>query len=227
MKNCPHCHIRVGGTGEFCPLCRNRLSGTGGEPHWPATAPKVRRAILLYKFIAFALLGGAIICCALDYLIDQGEHDHWSLLVLFWVVAILLYLRFIFLRKYNGPSMLFWLLVILSILVLYTDSFFGFTGISSNYIVPILCSITMVLNYIFAFLNIRFAENAMVYLLSNILVGVLPFALLLLFNVGSSRPVTQSLPWVICLILSGITFLGVVIFKGRTLRSEIEKRLHF
>ena len=36
----------------------------------------------------------------------------------------------------------------------------------------------------------------------------------------------HSIPWVICLILSIITFLGLVIFRGRALKSEIEKRLH-
>ena len=34
------------------------------------------------------------------------------------------------------------------------------------------------------------------------------------------------LTWVICLIVSVITFLGLVIFKGRALRAELEKRLH-
>ena len=36
----------------------------------------------------------------------------------------------------------------------------------------------------------------------------------------------RSIPWVNCLIISVVTFLGLVIFKGRDLRSEIAKRLH-
>ena len=34
------------------------------------------------------------------------------------------------------------------------------------------------------------------------------------------------LPWIICLLISVITFLGLVIFKGRDLRTELAKRLH-
>ena len=36
----------------------------------------------------------------------------------------------------------------------------------------------------------------------------------------------HSIPWVICLIVSVITFLGLVIFRGRALKNEIVKRLH-
>ena len=38
--------------------------------------------------------------------------------------------------------------------------------------------------------------------------------------------VRPPMAWVICLIISMITFLGLVIFKGRSLLAEFEKRLH-
>ncbi|MBM6901173.1 hypothetical protein H6B10_15890, partial [Gemmiger formicilis] len=61
--------------------------------------------------------------------------------------------------------------------------------------------------------------------LLNIGIGVLPY-LLLLFQVGTGRVDARSMPWVICLIISVITCLGLIIFQGRALRSELEKRLH-
>ena len=83
--------------------------------------------------------------------------------------------------------------------------------------IPILCSVTLALNFIFAFINRRFTENGLVYLLLNIAVGVTPYIALTVMR--ARTPLT----WVICLIVSVITFLGLVIFKGRALRAELEK----
>ena len=55
----------------------------------------------------------------------------------------------------------------------------------------------------------------------NMVVGVVPYIGLTLRH--SVRP---PMAWVICLIISMITFLGLVIFKGRILLAEFEKRLH-
>ena len=51
--------------------------------------------------------------------------------------------------------------------------------------------------------------------------------ILLFFRIDYSGKLdAHSIPWVVCLILSILTFLGLVIFRGRALKSEIEKRLH-
>ena len=69
------------------------------------------------------------------------------------------------------------------------------------------------------------AINKWLYLLMNIGVGLLPY-ILLFFRIDRGRIDGHSIPWVNCLIISVVTFLGLVIFKGRDLRSEIAKRLH-
>lgn len=90
---------------------------------------------------------------------------------------------------------------------------------------PILCCVALGCNFVFAFLRSRFTANALVYLLMNIGIGLLPYILLFL-RLDGGKLDAHSIPWVICLILSIITFLGLVIFRGRALKSEIEKRLH-
>ena len=99
-------------------------------------------------------------------------------------------------------------------------------GYSLDLVVPILCCTALVCNFIFAFLRSRFTANALVYLLMNIGIGVLPYILLFFRIDYSGRLDAHSLPWVICLIISVITFLGLVIFRGRALKNEIVKRLH-
>ena len=225
MKTCPHCHIRVGGDTGYCPLCQNRLTGEQGTPWFPPTAPRIHRASLFFKVVAFVVLTLTVIAGAVDFLLVDDPHLHFSLLMLVWGLAALAVLRVLLRRRYNGPRLVFNLLLLVSALIVFTDWFNGYTGYSLDLVVPILCSVTLVCNFIFAFLHSRFTANALVYLLMNIGVGLLPY-ILLFFRIDRGRIDGHSIPWVLCLIISVVTFLGLVIFKGRDLRSEIEKRLH-
>lgn len=225
MKTCPHCHIQVGGDTGYCPLCQNRLHGEQGSPWFPPTAPRIHRASLFYKIVAFVVLTLTVVAGAIDFLLLDTTHLHFSLLILVWGVAGLSVLRVLLRRRYNGPRLVFNLLLLVSALIVFTDWFTGYTGYSLDFVVPILCSVTLVCNFIFAFLRSRFTANALVYLLMNIGVGLLPY-ILLFFRIDRGRIDGHSIPWVNCLIISVVTFLGLVIFKGRDLRSEIAKRLH-
>ena len=129
-------------------------------------------------------------------------------------------------RWFVAQSVIFNLLLLVSALLVFTDWFNGYTGYSLDLVVPILCCAALVCNFIFAFLRSRFTANALVYLLMNIGIGVLPYILLFFRIDYSGRLDAHSLPWVICLIVSVITFLGLVIFRGRALKNEIVKRLH-
>lgn len=225
MKTCPHCHIQIGGDAAYCPLCQNPLPGEGEAAWWPKVAPRMRRNSFFFKIVAFVLLAGTVVAGTFDYLLIDTPHRHMTLLLLVWVLAVLLVLRVALRRRYNGPRQVFNLLLLVSALLVFTDYYNGYTGYSLDFVVPILCSVTLVCNFIFAFWRSRFTENALVYLIMNIGVGLLPY-ILLLFRVGAGRVDAHSIPWVICMMISMITFLGLVIFQSRALRSEIEKRLH-
>ena len=157
---------------------------------------------------------------------EDTPHRHFSILMAVWAVAILRVVRAVLRRRFNGPRQIFNLLLLVSALLVFTDWFNGYTGYSLDLVVPILCCTALVCNFIFAFLRSRFTANALVYLLMNIGIGVLPYILLFFRIDYSGRLDAHSLPWVICLIISVITFLGLVIFRGRALKNEIVKRLH-
>ena len=151
-----------------------------------------------------------------------------ALLVISFVKGRLVALDFMGLRgvKFFWRGLLIGWLLLVSALLVFTDWFNGYTGYSLDLVVPILCCAALVCNFIFAFLRSRFTANALVYLLMNIGIGVLPYILLFFRIDYSGRLDAHSLPWVICLIVSVITFLGLVIFRGRALKNEIVKRLH-
>ncbi len=226
MNTCPHCHIKVGGDSTYCPLCQNRLPGPAGKAYFPATAPRIHWASMLYKIVAFVLCALVVVAGAFDFLLlEETPHRHFSVLMAVWAAAILLVLRAVLRRRFNGPRQIFNLLLLVSALLVFTDWFNGYTGFSLDLVVPILCCVALVCNFVFAFLHSKFTANALVYLLMNIGIGLLPY-ILLFFRIGAGRIDGHSIPWVVCLILSIITFLGLVIFQGRALKAELEKRLH-
>ena len=57
MKTCPHCHIQVGGSAQYCPLCQNPLVGTPEPDRYPKVVPPARQASLFYRIAAFVLRG--------------------------------------------------------------------------------------------------------------------------------------------------------------------------
>lgn len=221
MKTCPHCHIQVGGAAEYCPLCQNALVGEESPGRYPRVVPPARQASLFYRIAAFLLLGASVICGAVDYLAMEEEHLHFSVLVLLFSVAALLLLRALLQPGRNAPKLLFQILIGASLISAFCDWFLGWNGLSVDWLIPVWCCAALVLNFIFAFINRRFTENGLVYLLLNIAVGVVPYLALAVHN--SAKPPTA---WLVCLVTGILTFLGLVIFKGRSLRAELEKRLH-
>lgn len=130
MNTCPHCHIRVGGDTAYCPLCQNRLSGPAGEPYFPATAPRIHRASLLYKIVAFVLSALIVVAGAFDFLLmEDTPHRHFSILMAVWAVAVLRVVRAVLRRRFNGPRQIFNLLLLVSALLVFTDWFNGYTGV--------------------------------------------------------------------------------------------------
>ena len=161
MKQCPHCGIQVGGSGDYCPLCQNALVGQGEAPHWPAPKGISRRKVLLFQLILFLALGAVLVCCVLDFVMLEDPHRHWSIPVLVYVLAGLDLVRVLFRGRYNGPSLSFRVLMGVILLAIYTDWFFHLGGVSIDLIIPALCGASMLLNFLFAFINTRFTANAL------------------------------------------------------------------
>jgi hypothetical protein len=218
MKICPKCGIRVGGHQDFCPLCQGELVGEASPSVFPAVEPAHRRGSLAYRIVAFCLLAVSVICVTVDML--SGKTFHWSLMVVLCTAVILIILRLAMVKRLNLPRLLFQLLLAVSGVVLFCDWFTGWRGFSMDLVVPTLCTITLIFNFILAFSKKHFAENSLIYLLMNIGIGVLPYLLLFL------RADVHPAAWVVCLVVSILTFLGLVVFKGRELLTEFQKRLH-
>ncbi|MCR5272858.1 MAG: hypothetical protein K6E13_07740 [Lachnospiraceae bacterium] len=220
MKNCPHCNIKVGGDRDTCPLCQSTLLGEGEEPYWPKPE-HLKHVSVAVKIINFILLSLAVIIVAYDFLILNGPHKHVSLVLLTWGIVIYALVIHFVRRRANVPRILFQSMLIASIVLIVDGMYLGFMGLILYWIMPILCSITLVLNFVFSFIDKGFTEDSLVYMLLNIVVGVVPY-IVIYFHRAANPPLT----WTITLIISAITFIGLVVFKGKKVFAEMQRRLH-
>lgn len=218
MKKCVNCEVHVGGDLKACPLCQNPLIGDGSSFNWPSAA-KLKKQAFAYKLQLFIVLAFVAVGLGIDFLleIDFSIMKHWSLVLAMWVIIGEIVVhgfikKSIVIAKIISLSALY-----ISLLVIITAWYYGFLRPTLYIVLPIVLSATLIANFVFALIDKT--ENAMVYLLGNILGGVIPY-LVLLFSHRS-----RTLAWSICLMVSVVTFIGIVVFKGRKVWLEVQKRL--
>ena len=159
MKFCPHCKINIGGNLEKCPLCQNLLTGTGEEDYCPKIEIKTRKRHKAFKIVTFCV------------------RPSWSPLVLGWLLVSGWLLEFILRKHYNLLKTLFLSMIAVSILCQFTESYMylawsawniPYLGITSGYIIPILCSANMVANFVLSMILLqRQTAPYMVHLSGN------------------------------------------------------------
>ena len=221
MKKCPYCKVEVGGNPEKCPLCQSKLMGEGDRAYFPVQDTMKFRSFL-YKLQLFIVWVVIIACLGLDFLVHlrlPGLPElHWSLLVAMWLVAF----EFLIMRQFkpgmgSARKVTMMVLIILAMLSV-TAYFLGFLQITLDLIVPVVITGAVIANFVLAMVDKN--GNAMAYLLSGLLCGVIPS--IVLFIVKDRMPVA----WMVCIIVSLVLFAGVIIFKGRLVAGELQRRFN-
>ncbi|MCI7557229.1 MAG: DUF6320 domain-containing protein, partial [Lachnospiraceae bacterium] len=104
------------------------------------------------------------------------------------------------------------------VLLLITGRLLDFLYPIATYVAPYTIAALLLTNLILALIDKK--GNALVYLLGNILMGMIPYVIYKLMKM------TVPLSWTICLTVSVVVLLGICIFRGRSVKSELEKRLN-
>ena len=219
MRTCPYCKTEVGGTHKKCPVCQSHLSGQPDGPYFPKpTVLKITSFLYrLQLFIVFTIIISAL---GAQYLFFFNPFDKcpWSLLVTMWLLAFEFGIIRLFKKGANSSRVLTIFVFIVTILLMITAYFTGYFKIMTQLIVPIIIIGTMIANFVLAMVD-QIAD-AMVYLLTNVAVGIIPY-IVLFFKEG-----VVPFAWIVCLMVSIILFVGAVIFKGRPVLSEIQRRFN-
>ncbi len=221
MKKCPYCKIEVGGNPEKCPLCQSRLIGEGERPYFPEKTVLQLRSFV-YKVQMFIVTTVIIAALGLDFLMGLRFPAfpalHWSLIIAMWLVAFELGIMKQFRPGTAYAKKVTMMMFIILVLLLITSYYFDFLWLTKDWIVPIAIAATMVVNFVLALLDKQ--GNAMTYLLTGLLFGVIPFWIMYLNR--KDMPLT----WVISLIVSITVLAGAIIFTGRTVAREFPRRFH-
>lgn len=218
MKKCVNCGIDIGGDGRTCPLCQNAITGIATPYNWPPMK-KLKKQAFFYKLQLFLMLTAVVIGLSLDFLLDLYDKKHWSIILAITVVSVELLVRG-FIKKTPVLAKIISMSVLhVSVLLVIIGWYYEFLNPIIYIVIPILVGANLVVNLILALIDKT--ENAMVYLLVNILVGVVSYVVLL---IGRK---SRTLPWTICLMISAVTLIGIMVFKGRKVISEIQKRMNF
>ena len=221
MRQCPYCKVGITGDLAKCPLCQSKLSGTAEEPSYPKFEAQKKQS-LYYKMQLAIVWGLLIVGIGLDFLVGlriPGFADlHWSLLWAMWLIGF----EFGIMRQFKpgtGSAGKVTMLVIITLAMLcVTSYFFGFLKITVDLIVPIVLAATIIANFGLALLDKN--GNTMVYLISGLFMGIIPSVIY--YFVSDKMP----LAWAVCLMVSVTLFAGSIIFRGRAVADEFQRRFH-
>ena len=221
MKTCPYCRIKVGGNLEKCPLCQSKMLGEGEEDHFPSLRILKLKSVF-YRVQLFVVWVVIIAAFGLDFLfnlrIPSFENVHYSLIIAMWLMVMEYIMMKQFERGTGSARNLTVMAFLILTMLLVTSYFFGFWILTADWIVPIAIMAVMTANFVLAMIDKQ--GNAMAYLLTNILVGAVPYAVMHFSH--RETPAT----WIICLMVSVVLFAGAVVFKGRAVAAEFRRRLN-
>lgn len=218
MKKCLNCNIEIGGRTDTCPLCQNSLTGEASPNNWPSPSGLKARAFI-YKLQLFLVLATIAVGVSLDYLLNLNNGTHYSFVIALWLIIFELQLHSNMRRIFVISRTVSFGILYSALLLLITGYWFGFFDITAYIIVPIMLGAALIANLTFSMIDTT--ENALVYLLGNILLVIVVYTSLRI------RHIEVGLVWTICLMVSLVSLIGIIIFKGRKVSDEIRKRMNF
>lgn len=221
MRRCPYCKVEISGDLTKCPLCQSKLTGNGEAACYPKFEAQKKQS-LYYKMQLAIVWGLLIVGIGLDFLVRlrlPGFPDlHWSLISGMWLIGF----EFGIMRQFKpgtGSAGKVTMLVLFTIVMWsVTAYFFGFMKITVDLVIPVVLAATITANFVLALIDKN--GNTMSYLLSGLVIGVVPS--LICYFVEAKMP----LAWAICLMVSVILFAAAVIFRGRAVAAEFQRRFH-
>lgn len=218
MKKCNSCNIEIDGNRKLCPFCHNALSGMASSTNWPSIN-RFKKQAFMYKLQLFLVLASIVVSISLDFFLKLNNGVHYSIYITMWGLSIELLIR-IFIKRNSFPSKIVSYSVVAgSVLMGITSYYLDFFDPIFYIVIPIVMGATIVTNFVFTFIDKR--GNAMIYLLATILLGIFPYIVL------SISQKEHLLVWNICWMISIVCALGIIVFKGKKVLIELQKRFNF
>jgi len=178
-----------------------------GNPHLP-----------LFRMLALGTVAAAVTCAAV--LLCLPGYGTAALSTMAGIASGWLTLGIAVKKRARPLKAVFWQACVLSGLVLAWDYGTGWRGWSLDFVLPILYICTMLAMAVIARVLRLGPSDYLLYLVLNILLGLVPLVLLL---AGALRVIY---PAVACAGVSVILLAVLVLFEGPALKGELLRRLH-
>lgn len=219
MKHCTACQADVKGNWMTCPLCGAQLEPKGEKPDkdpYPEVPLRFNKQLVTRWLVYSSLL-----VIAVYFLIDFFFPFQTGVgrLVLFGIMSMWLVMLIILRKKRNIAKGIVYLIVSLSLLMVYLDNLQGSVDWSISYAIPIICSASLAAMYISVRIVRLSVGDYVLYLLLAALLGFVPSVFLLLG--WTSTPI----PAWISILMSFAMLLYVLIRHGEEIRGQLRKRL--
>lgn len=219
MLYCKNCKIHLSGEYRRCPLCKGDLTGEAdAENVFPTVLPHAETHHALFAWLAFGSVAAIAVCIAVNMILPSG--GWWFWFVVFGIISSWISLALVLQKKANIPKTVLWQVGILSLLAYIWDRFTGCRGWSLNFVLPILCTGAMVAMSVIARVKKLNIQNYIFYLVIDCVFGILSFSLL------AAGKITEVIPSAICFASTIIFLAALLIFQGKALLAEIQRRFH-
>ena len=221
MRTCPYCKVKIAGDHFKCPLCQSKLMGESEAPLFPKFEAQKKRSVI-YKLQLFIMWVILIVGIGLDFLVGlkfPAYPDlHWGLLLAMWIVTF----EFGIMRQFKPGTGSAGKVTTLTLITLavwcVTAYYFGFMQVTLDLAVPCALAATIITDFVLVMIDKN--GNTMPYLLSGLFLGVVPSVIQ--YFLRDSMPIA----WSICSMISVVLFAGAIIFKGKAVKAEFQRRFH-
>lgn len=223
MRNCPNCHVHVLAPRSHCPLCSSALEvpqegSEAPDEVFPQILTLYRQFNLFFRLLLFFTVAAGAICIFINLLLPRG--GAWSVLVLLGLGYMWLTIVFAARRRMRISKLILYQVFALSLILGTIDFLYGGLGWSVDYVIPGLCTFSLLGNAVIAMVSKLGLEEVTIYFVTNALMGIVPVIFVLTGLAGVAWP---SLT---CLLVSFLSVAGLITIGGRDILQEIRKRFH-
>ncbi|CVI65633.1 hypothetical protein NDGK_00265 [Clostridiales bacterium CHKCI001] len=220
MLYCEKCNVKIRTNHKYCPLCQSPLIGEIGEDSklFPELEEKTHASKLMLRIFNFLCVAIIIISLMVNWLITPGKQ--WSIWIGAGVLCVWIFLTVGVYKRKNLMKNAMWQLFLITVGTVIWDAAIGWSGWSVNYVIPIAGLVTIIILIVIAMVYHLASPEYMIYFLMNCLYGIIPFILLL------TGCITVKLPALLCICCCALLFSALIIFQGRAVYSELQKKFH-
>lgn len=219
MQSCSRCHVRLRGAYVRCPLCHGPVEGEGEENFYPFIPVEGQPWHKVLRTAAYLSIVVTAFCVAMN--IWLYHQFWWSAFVVAGVGTTWLSIWMAVKKRGNLLKGILGQTLLISLLAVVWDIFTGWHRWSLEFVLPVLCTATLVLLLMVARLCRTDLREYAVYLTLNLLLG----GVVLFF--GLVGWIQVLVPAVVCVAACVLSLAVLVLFRWELLRTSLSRWLHW